>query len=72
MKESTLSKAAAELGRRGGEIGGKATTKAKVQAAKANGKLGGRPRQYPKCKRYGAHRFSPTTQRCPCGFVRPD
>src|ERR1700757_3371819 len=32
---------------------------------------GGRPRKYPKCPRYGSHRFSPTTGRCPCGFYRP-
>jgi ribbon-helix-helix CopG family protein len=31
---------------------------------------GGRPRQYPPCNRYGAHRFSPKTNRCPCGFQR--
>src|SRR5207244_1575459 len=31
---------------------------------------GGRPRQFPPCPRYGAHRFSPKTQRCPCGFQR--
>ena len=33
---------------------------------------GGRPRKYPKCPRYGSHRFSPTTGRCPCGFHRPE
>jgi hypothetical protein len=31
---------------------------------------GGRPRQYPPCSRYDAHRFSPKTGRCPCGFNR--
>jgi hypothetical protein len=31
---------------------------------------GGRPRQFPPCNRYGAHRFSPKTNRCPCGFQR--
>jgi len=31
----------------------------------------GRPREFPRCLRYGSHRFSPTTQRCPCGYVRP-
>jgi hypothetical protein len=30
----------------------------------------GRPRVFPRCPRYGAHRFSPKTGRCPCGFVR--
>jgi Ribbon-helix-helix domain len=32
---------------------------------------GGRPRQFPRCERYGAHRFSATTGKCPCGFQRP-
>jgi hypothetical protein len=33
---------------------------------------GGRPRKYPVvCSRYHAHRFSPYTGRCPCGYVRP-
>jgi len=32
---------------------------------------GGRPRKYPKCRRYGSHRFSSQTGRCPCGFSRP-
>jgi hypothetical protein len=36
---------------------------------------GGRPRKYPECprygSRYGSHRFSPRTGRCPCGFTRP-
>jgi hypothetical protein len=31
----------------------------------------GRPRLYPPCERYGAHRFSPKTGRCPCGYERP-
>jgi len=29
---------------------------------------GGRPRQYPRCPRYSAHRF--TNDRCPCGYHR--
>jgi hypothetical protein len=29
---------------------------------------GGRPRKYPQCVRYKAHRF--VDDRCPCGFVR--
>jgi hypothetical protein len=72
MLESTISKAAAELGRRGGQIGGKAKTKAKAAAARQNGELGGRPRQFPKCRRYGSHRFDPKSQRCPCGYRRKD
>lgn len=34
-------------------------------------RTGGRPRKYPRCRRYGSHRFSPTTDRCPCGYIRP-
>jgi hypothetical protein len=29
---------------------------------------GGRPRVYPQCPRYSAHRF--TNDRCPCGYTR--
>lgn len=36
---------AVALGRRGGKIGGKATTEAKAAAARENGKRGGRPRK---------------------------
>lgn len=39
----TLGSAAAMLGARGGAIGGRATTPSKTQAARENGKLGGRP-----------------------------
>ena len=34
-----------------GAKGGKATSKAKAKAAKANGKLGGRPKKAPKAKK---------------------
>lgn len=37
--------AAALLGRRGGQIGGRATSPAKTAAARRNGKFGGRPRK---------------------------
>jgi len=60
-----LGKAAQAMGR----VGGSAKSKAKAQAARRNGKSGGRPREFPPCPRYGAHRFSPKTRRCPCGFV---
>jgi hypothetical protein len=33
------------------------------------GRNGGRPRQYPPCPRYSAHRFS-KSGRCPCGYTR--
>lgn len=32
--------------------------------------LPGRPRRFPKCPRYGSHRFSPKGK-CPCGYARP-
>lgn len=35
----------AKIGRKGGKIGGKATTKRKADAARANGHKGGRPRK---------------------------
>ncbi len=38
--------AAKLLGSRGGKVGGRAKTEAKVIAAKANGRLGGRPRVF--------------------------
>ena len=47
---------------------GRTKSKAKAAAARENGKMGGRPRRYPKCPRYGAHRF--VDDRCPCGFKR--
>lgn len=31
--------------------------------------IGGRPRKYPQCPRYKAHRFG-KTDRCPCGYER--
>jgi hypothetical protein len=37
--------AAVALGRRGGLVGGLARSAAKTRAARANGKLGGRPRK---------------------------
>lgn len=36
---------AVALGRRGGRVGGKATTPAKRRAAQENGKKGGRPKK---------------------------
>lgn len=51
---------------------GSARSKLKTANARWNGKRGGRPAKYPKCERYGAHRFSPKTDKCPCGFVRAE
>lgn len=59
--KSARSKAAALLG--------SIKSKRKTLAVRENGKLGGRPRTYPRCERYGAHRFS-KTGRCPCGYTR--
>jgi hypothetical protein len=55
-----------------GKKGGQSTSDAKLDALVENRKLAAKAkRKYPRCKRYGSHRFSPTTQRCPCGFQRP-
>lgn len=54
-----------------GALGGKRKSKAKTAAAKKNAQLAGRPRTFPKCPRYGSHRFS-KAGRCPCGYTRPD
>ena len=53
-----------------GAIGGSSRSAAKQRSSRANGKLGGMPRKFPRCPRYGSHRFSPNTGRCPCGYVR--
>jgi hypothetical protein len=65
---NAVSQAASLLGKRGGLV----TSKAKTKAARLNGELGGRPRKYPRCPRYGSHRFDPKTFRCPCGYRRKD
>jgi len=49
---------------------GSAKSARKTAAARENGLLGGRPRTVKKCPRYPSHRYSPKTQRCPCGFKR--
>jgi hypothetical protein len=53
-----------------GKVGGLSTSTAKAEAVRENGKMGGRPRQFPPCPRYKAHRFSQKTGRCPCGYQR--
>jgi len=40
-----VSKYLARIGAKGGKVGGKATTKRKADAARANGHKGGRPRK---------------------------
>jgi hypothetical protein len=35
----------AEIGRKGGLIGGRAKSEAKIEASRVNGRLGGRPRE---------------------------
>lgn len=49
---------------------GRIKSRRKTLAVRENGKLGGRPRTYPRCERYGAHRFNKKTGRCPCGYTR--
>jgi hypothetical protein len=66
VNEDILLRAARMLAQRGGRT----KSKAKAAAARNNGKLGGRPREFPKCPRYGSHRFNPKTKRCPCGYRR--
>lgn len=44
----------------------------KAQRSRMMPRNGGRPAKYPvRCDRYPGHHFSPLTQRCPCGYVRP-
>ena len=68
MKMTALQKAARAMGK----VGGSRKSDAKAAAVRENGKLGGRPRQFDPCPRYKnrAHRFSPKTGRCPCGYNR--
>ena len=40
---SAVKKYLAEIGKKGGAVGGQSTSAAKVAAARANGQLGGRP-----------------------------
>lgn len=40
-----VSKAAAILGRKGGQVGGRSTSPAKQAASRTNGQKGGRPRK---------------------------
>ena len=40
----TVSEYLSKIGARGGRVGGRATSEAKVKAVRENGKLGGRPK----------------------------
>jgi len=67
---SEVTKYLSRIGRRGG----RSKSKAKLAAVRANlEKAWDARRKYPPCPRYKnrSHRFSPTTQRCPCGYVKP-
>jgi hypothetical protein len=52
-----------------GALGGSVKSKAKTAANRLNAESAGRPRLYPKCKRYRSHIFN-KSGRCPCGFKR--
>jgi hypothetical protein len=55
-----------------GKKGGASKSEAKVEAARENLALAHEARRkYTRCKRYGSHRFSPVTGRCPCGEYKP-
>lgn len=72
--ERPMAKITAEVRRYLQEItrkGGQSKSPSKVAASRKNGRNGGRPRLYPKCPRYGHHRFSNGKNWCPCGFLRP-
>ena len=64
-----------KIGRRGGQIGGKAKSKAKVKAARANFKKAvGALRKYPPCTEYTnrSHRFKPVSDLLGNGFYESD
>jgi hypothetical protein len=42
---ATIADYLARIGKRGGKVGGKSTNAAKAEAARRNGRLGGRPRK---------------------------
>lgn len=52
-----------------GRKGGKVVTARKLKHLRKISKLGGRPRKYPKCRLYRAHRFS-NRGRCPCRYSK--
>jgi hypothetical protein len=56
-----------------GRVGGSVKSKAKAITSAANGKMGGRPRQFPPCPYHAdrSHRWRIKTNQCPCGFPRP-
>jgi hypothetical protein len=55
-----------------GQKGGASRSKAKIAAVTENLEAAWKAkRKYTRCKRYGSHRFSPTTGRCPCGYHKP-
>lgn len=65
-----LAKIGKSGGKVGGKIGGKSRSKAKRAASAANGKLGGRPRQYPRCAHYSSGKHVWNKGVCPCGVRR--
>ena len=56
--------------RRAGAKGGQTTLRRHGRKSYRKwGKTGGRKPLYPRCPRYGSHRFS-AKGRCPCGFTK--
>lgn len=66
---SEVSKYLSRIGRRGG----RSKSAAKLAAVRVNlKKAQAARRKYPRCPRYKnrSHRFSPTTERCACGYIK--
>ena len=63
-----MNKAAQALAR--GRWARLSTDERRLALAPATAAAAERRRNYPRCERYGSHRFSPSG-RCPCGYLRP-
>ena len=48
MNSAVISRVMREMGRKGGMVGGRSKSSAKVSAARENGKMGGRPKKSPR------------------------
>ncbi len=47
MNSAIIKKVMREMGRKGGMVGGRSKSPAKVSAARENGRMGGRPKKSP-------------------------